>query len=325
MATTQLNQSNNFRQNITATTNTITFLVNGATCDVLVYTMPDLTYVGGQQNVAPGNIAKVSGIAAGSKYQVQANNKGDPKLANVTVTYWRELPFLSCGSGLSERSNAEMSLIMNMARPGDGTPYSLKMVNGSSLPWVFFVYQKLPNQPNDIFSLAWLASPYKIVPGGYITFTWSIDYTFVWGQTAQLIPGVVFTAGQSVPADPNGNNLTTFSGGDEPQLSAAIAGGPSGSLTINDDSTVPVSGFSVGIGMGDTGTFVTLAGPNLTHQFTPTPSYFVAAGSDQQIGTVLDIKTVTQTAEAKYGVNIYSITATLGSDNQWSFQWWLAA
>ncbi|EIQ89103.1 protein RhiA, partial [Yersinia pestis PY-03] len=43
-----------------------------------------------------------------------------------------------------------------------GTPYQVKFVNHSSSAWTVFLYQKMPNQPSDVFSLAWQASPFKV-------------------------------------------------------------------------------------------------------------------------------------------------------------------
>ncbi|MCL8485868.1 MULTISPECIES: protein rhiA [Bradyrhizobium] len=202
-----------------------------------------------------------------------------------------------------------------------GTPYSLKLINNSASPWVFYVYQQLPNQQSaNVFSLAWFASPYQIVPGANITFQWSIDYTFVWGQTGTIQPGVTFSAGQTIDADPASANTTTFSTSPGPNLSQAVAGQPQGSLVISDAANVPNNSFSVGIGMGSAGTFVTMAGPNLTHTFTPTPTYWIAAGTNVQVGTILDITTVTQNLQVKFPVNVYAVTCTLNSSNQWTQQ-----
>lgn len=200
----------------------------------------------------------------------------------------------------------------------DGTTYTLTMVNQSAEPWIFYVYQTFPEQTNDIFSLAWLASPYMIVPKAQITFKWTINYTFLWGQTGVLQPGASFVAGMSIDADPSVGDTTQFSVTPGPNLTPAKTGGDLGTLTIYDQSDVPNSQFSVGIGMGDAGTYATQAGTNLKHVFTPTPSYWVAAGVDQKVGTVLDIQTVTQTAPVVYPANVYSLTATLQDDNTWS-------
>ncbi|RKH07900.1 protein rhiA [Corallococcus carmarthensis] len=200
----------------------------------------------------------------------------------------------------------------------DGTTYSLTMVNQSAQPWIFYVYQTFPQQTSDIFSLAWLASPYKIVPKAQITFKWQVNYTFLWAQTGVLQPGVSFVAGMSIDADPAAGDTTQFSVNPGPNLTPAQPGGGLGTLTIYDQSDVPNSQFSVGIGMGDAGTFATQAGTNLKHVFTPTPSYWVAAGIDQKVGTVLDIQTVTQTAPIIYPANVYSLTATLQNDNTWT-------
>ncbi len=200
-----------------------------------------------------------------------------------------------------------------------GTPYKLTLINKSASPGTLYVYQQLPNQQSaNVFSLAWFASPYQIVPGAQIQFQWTIDYTFVWGQTGTIQPGVTFSAGQTIDADPSSINTTTFSTSPGPNLSPAVAGPPSGSLIINDAANVPNNSFSVGIGMGSAGTFVTMAGPNLIHTFTPTPTYWIAAGTHVQVGTVLDITTVTQNLQVQFPVNVYAVTCELNTSNQWT-------
>lgn len=202
-----------------------------------------------------------------------------------------------------------------------GTPYSLTLKNNSAQSWTFYVYQKAPQLTPSVFSLAWFASPYRIRPGGdQITFRWEIDYNFVWSDTGILIPGVTFHASGTVDCDPASRNTTTFDLADGPGFSSPVAGEPKGSLVIKDGADVPNNRFSVGIGMSGTGTYAVQAGTNLTHMFTPTPSYWVAAGVGVQIGSVLDIKTVTQTAEAKYDPNVYNVEGTLGPDNLWTFR-----
>jgi hypothetical protein len=208
----------------------------------------------------------------------------------------------------------------SLAAEDGGTPYKLTLKNESAAAWTFYVYQKLPQPVADVFSLAWFASPFVIVPGNKISFEWQIDYNFVWGATGVVMPGVTFDASGEILADPAGDNTTTFSTQPGPNLSAAVQAPPSGSLVINDASNVPNNTFSVGIGMSGTGTYVVQAGPNLKHTFTPTPSYWVAAGSNVKVGTVLNIQTITQTAEAKFPVNVFSLTGTLDQSNKWTFK-----
>ena len=87
---------------------------------------------------------------------------------------------------------------------------------------------------------------------------------------------------------------------------------------IKDAADVPNNKFSVGIGMSGTGTYATQAGTNLTHVFTPTPSYWVAAGTNAKVGTVLNIDTITQTSEAKFPSAVYDMNCVLEQDNSWS-------
>lgn len=216
-----------------------------------------------------------------------------------------------------------MSLLMSYAASdlglatAAGTSYTLKLVNNSAQPWTFYVYQKLPGQVADVFSLAWFCSPYVISVGDDITFKWTINYNLFWSQTGVIIPGVTFESKGKKDADPNGENTSTFSLDPGPNLSVPVEGHPKSSLIIKDADDVPNKKFSVGIGMSGTGTYAVQAGTSLTHTFTPTPSYWIAAGSNVQIGTVLNIQTIGQTAEAKFPSAVYSLVATLGDNNKW--------
>lgn len=198
------------------------------------------------------------------------------------------------------------------------TEYSLKLINNSAQSWTFYVYQELPRQEAGIFSLAWFASPYKMRVGTEITFSWEINYNFVWTDTGVLMPGVLFEAQGTVDCDPHGVNTTQFSMDTGPGLGLPEQGPPLGSLVINDAANVPNSRFSVGVGMSGVGTHAIQAGTNLRHILTPTPSYWVAAGNDVKIGTVLDIETITQNAEVKFEPNVFDMKCTLGSANTWS-------
>ncbi|WP_392530697.1 hypothetical protein [Nostoc sp. C117] len=204
-----------------------------------------------------------------------------------------------------------------------GQRYTLKCVNQSGRNWVFYVYQKLPDITSEIFSLAWFASPYKIKPNDYIKFTWYINYNFVWSDTGKLQPGIIFEAGGAQDANLDTQNSTTFGyENGAPGLSTPTGDSSNkGTLVITDLDNIPDNKFSVGIGMSGYGTYVTQAGPNLNHLFTPTPYYWVAAGDEMEVGKVLKIDTVTRTAEIEYPKNVYDIIATLGADYTWSMSY----
>ena len=96
----------------------------------------------------------------------------------------------------------------------------------------------------------------------------------------------------------------------------------SGTLYIADDEDVPVNTFSVGIGMKDAGTFVEKAEPSLPHKFTPKPSYWVAAGENVDVGSVLDTESTVDmiTEEVVFPRNVFSMKATLEKDNSWTIE-----
>ncbi|MFD1820601.1 hypothetical protein SAMN04515674_10446 [Pseudarcicella hirudinis] len=200
----------------------------------------------------------------------------------------------------------------------NSTTYSLVCTNNSSVDWVFYVYQTMPNQPSQVFSLAWFASPFKISVGSRITFRWSLDYSFVWGNTGSVFPGITFDAGGVRDCSLTGANTTTFSmDNNAPQLSTPVPGGQPGSLTIYQSSNIPNGVFSTGIGMSGSGTFVQQALANTVQQYTPQIKYWVAAASQMQMGAVL-AETVSQAQSFAFPINVYTVNANLGPDNQWT-------
>jgi hypothetical protein len=202
----------------------------------------------------------------------------------------------------------------------EGQSYTLTLINNANQPWTFYVYQRAPDtKSRDIFSLAWLVSPIEISVGGKANFNWTIDYMFVWDETEQLRPGITFSASGTMPCSPSGENSTKFSTYPAPQFSSPFQDDPPGTLIIKDVSRVPPLTFSVGIGMHGAGTFVVQAGPNLKHLFTSTPSYWVAGGHEKKVGDVLDIETVTLTAEAIFKPDVFHVTGTLNKENEWNF------
>ncbi len=194
--------------------------------------------------------------------------------------------------------------------------YTLIFKNNSTLPGNACVYQKDPGFGPNIMSLAWF-SKYAFQTT-QLTFQWKVDYSFVWSQTGQLIPGVIFAASQYWPADLSTSNKVTFTN----QAGAytfkdQVPGPTQGSLYIYEDGKLPSNQASVGIGMSGYGTFVQQAQPNLELAFTPHPEYWITFGNYTQ-GQVLNVQSITQAARVEFPVNVFSMTAILNPDNTWT-------
>jgi rhizosphere induced protein len=200
------------------------------------------------------------------------------------------------------------------------TQYSLTVTNNSTQFQDIVVYQKAVDLgvPNAL-SLAWLTAPAH--PGTTVTFTWDLNYNFVWSQTGTLRPGVTFQAAQTLPADPENPELNQIQFG-YPRNAFTFVDGSAmgtpqlGSLYIRTLPDVPAETASVGIGMSNSGTFVVEAGPNLNSVFTPHPSYWVAAGTFTP-GQVLDVEEMTNEQEVVYE-STFSQEIVLGSNNLWA-------
>jgi hypothetical protein len=197
-----------------------------------------------------------------------------------------------------------------------GQTYTLNFQNDSSNAGDVCVYQTLPNlAQQDVMSLAWFAE-YNY-PTTAVQFQWEIDYSFVWDQTGPLIPGVVFVASQTWPADLANSNQVTLTYDQAYTFTNQTAGGSSGNLYITEDRTVPLNDAAVGIAMSGAGTFVQQAQPNLNLVFTPTPTYWITFGNYTQ-GQVMDIESITNSAQIQFGPNVYAMSAVLNADNTWT-------
>lgn len=200
----------------------------------------------------------------------------------------------------------------------NGTLYTVKFENNSPSAWTVYLYQKMPTQPSDVFSLAWQASPFKIASGAYFTFKWSIDYSFIWGRTGVLTNGVVFEAGQIVDANLEDKNVITFNTSENtPTFGEITDGGKKGILTIKENKNIPNNLYTTGIGMSKQGTFVQQALANTTQLYTPEPKYYIAVGIGVQMGQVL-AQTVSQSSELLFKPSVYNLTATLTDTQTWS-------
>lgn len=204
-----------------------------------------------------------------------------------------------------------------------GVQYSLTFVNNSSNAWSACVYQTDPdiNLPN-VQSLAWFAE--VAAPTTTVVFDWYINYAFTWSETGPLVPGVVYSASQTWPANLSTTNQVTFTQPQSPQgpyytFSNQTQGPNQGSLYISEDSSVGLGQASVGIAMSGAGVFAVEAEPNLNLIFTPHPVYWITFGMFEQ-GEVLNITEITNSAAIDFPPGVYAMTATLNADNTWTVE-----
>jgi hypothetical protein len=197
-----------------------------------------------------------------------------------------------------------------------GQTYTLNFLNNSSNAGDVCVYQTDPDigVPN-VMSLAWFSEFNH--PTTQVQFQWQIDYSFVWGQTGQLLPGVLFSASQAWPADLQNTNQVTLTYERAYTFANQTFGPHDGTLYITEDRTLPLKDASVGIGMSGAGTFVVQAEPNLNLLFTPHPRYWITFG-DFTPGEVLDTESITNVAEIVFPPNIFTMSAVLNKDNTWT-------
>lgn len=201
---------------------------------------------------------------------------------------------------------------------GAGQGYTINFINNSANQGSAFVFQTNPGPViTGLVSLAWFS--YGTNPGTIATFHWSIDYGMLWSTTANLVPGVVVMASQNLPCTLQTNNEATFTKNEfgyvlNKQVTSTVPG-----ITILEDPSIPANSASVGMSMSGAGVFAVPAQPNLTVNFSVTPTYWIAFSLQSvQKGAVLISQAVTMKQQITFPVNKYICTATLNVDNTWN-------
>lgn len=201
-----------------------------------------------------------------------------------------------------------------------GTKYSLTVNNKSKNYGNICVFQTLPDQPDNLLTLAWFSKAAH--PGTTVEFNWLTDYNFVWSNQGELKPGVTFRASQVVAADPSNiakNTIGFTKEYDAYRFAETEKTTKEGRLGIYTDQTVPHGEASVGIGMSGNGTFAMTATPNYNFVFQPHPRYWLAFGT-YEVGEVMDIEAMSNTVEVEFGADIYNKVVTLKEDNTWKVE-----
>lgn len=180
------------------------------------------------------------------------------------------------------------------------------------------LYQQSAGAPFNLLSLAWFA--YPTYPTSRTTFQWTLDYSFVWGETGTLMPGVTFSADQQIAASLNEANLVTFlQQYGSPQFTMPQFGGQPGMLSIRCEASVPYGQYSIGTGMSGAASFAMQAMPNTTATFGTSPSYWVTFGNYRQ-GQVLDAHSITNAVQLNFPAGVYALTVTLNPDGTYTVQ-----
>lgn len=206
--------------------------------------------------------------------------------------------------------------------------YTLNFINNSASTvsaCVFQLPQGNSSWPSDIQTLAWLvkscATSTNNAPTG--VFTWTNEYCFVCAPlTEPLAPGVVLSNPTTLPitSTSSGNSVTLdYNSTATPpvfEFTNQVNGTPPGSLYIQQTNNIPLNEGAAGIGMSGAGTFVLPAEPNIDITITPgpTPFYCIAVGTFTE-GEVLSSTQLTTGVEVIFPYNVYTMYATLGTDN----------
>lgn len=200
--------------------------------------------------------------------------------------------------------------------------YSMLLVNQSTRPGFFCVFQEYNGQIANVVSLAWQVAP--ATPGVSQLLTWNIDYGANFSKAKNLEPGTVLTQSQTFGLDPQKGNRSCVLRRDKYgyHFEQADAGESSqiekGHMGIFTDNSILNEDVAIGLSMANKSMYATMATPNYTYDFEVTPNYKVIFVDTIQIGQILTVtQMTTMVAEVIYDDGRFSKTVVLDKQNNW--------
>jgi len=190
--------------------------------------------------------------------------------------------------------------------------FNITATNNTSNAGSFVIYQRSTNRQLEVNSLAWRTQ--QTMPRNQARFSWDLSYAFVAGQAGVLRPGSIFNVSDDYPASLTNNNAITFTNNGFVNQTTKS---PSGSLYIQDDNSVGIGNYSVGIALSSSPIFAVQAIPNTQIQFDPNQEYWIAFGNYQP-GMVLDSNIVYKSVQLQFQGGQNSLNVTLNPDGSWS-------
>jgi hypothetical protein len=199
-----------------------------------------------------------------------------------------------------------------------GYTYSVSIVNHSSHPAYFMLYQNDPTSwdPNAL-ALAWFAKFSNPGPNALVKFSWAVEWGFSWAETGTLKPGIQYEASDSRTSSPGNNQITlTYNGAYD--FVSQQAGADPNRLYIKEDASIPInSAASVGVTMSGSTVYATQARPTTNLTLSPHPTYYLAYGNYAP-GDVIDVSTINNPLPLVYQTGVYSLHTTLNVNDTWT-------
>jgi hypothetical protein len=197
-----------------------------------------------------------------------------------------------------------------------GFTHSVVFVNQSTNEGDVCLFQTLKQPVAGTSSLVWLAR--HAFPTTTVTLQWTGDPYFVWSSSASsLQPGVIVTGGQAWAAGLSENNRVTLTYTENDYNFQNLSTGmTAGTLTVQQDDTIPSRQAVTGIGMDSFATLVAQAQPNNSLAIVPDVRYWIAFGTFTR-GQVVDPDNVLA-QEIIFPANVLSMTAIYTPENKWT-------
>ena len=166
-----------------------------------------------------------------------------------------------------------------------GAQLNLNVINNSSSPTSACLFQQ--SQQEGLYPVVWFSR--HMYPNSSVRFAWSDnDYSFVWSETGQLVPGVTFSPSQGIPAAIGSKVTLSVTNGAAQFDSPTPYPSQPNSLTVNSAPNVNPGRYAVGVGLSGSSIYIAQAQPNMAALFSPPSNKVWLFAGDCETGDVLD-------------------------------------
>ncbi|MBW1783341.1 MAG: hypothetical protein JRL30_21690 [Deltaproteobacteria bacterium] len=203
----------------------------------------------------------------------------------------------------------------------DSTRYRVDFRNNSWNSGDVCIFQTPAETTTPVqYSTAWMTKFSH--PTTNVVFLWTKNFSFCWGETGSLMPGVVFWCNQIIDADLASKNEITLAGTNNAgyAFTDQKVGPQPGLLYINQSEKIPYDRLSIGIAMSGSPVFVAQALPNMLTTFPTSSKYWIAFGPNYRQGEVLDIRLIYRKAQLSFPPGVFTLKVTLNQDFTWTIE-----
>lgn len=166
--------------------------------------------------------------------------------------------------------------------------FVIDCTNNSKDSYYFYIYKRITGN-ESVYSLVWLCSTFRIMPGKTTRFYWKDNFSFFYDQMSNVKTGQTAKVINEIPCNRNGQNTTEFYlDNDKGIFSEPFRGNDSRYFSIDVNPNVSKDHYVAGLANNGNPMLLQKASPGRSMYFYVSEQYYIAAAEWIVPGQILD-------------------------------------